>query len=83
MPFYYIDYCLAQTVALQFWARIQDSLPDAWERYMAYTRLGGSLVFTELLEKAGLDSPFDPECLRRVCEKALAWLEACDLTGIV
>ena len=22
-PFYYIDYCLAQTVALQFWAKIQ------------------------------------------------------------
>ena len=83
MPFYYIDYCLAQTVALQFWARIQDSLPDAWARYMAYTRLGGSLVFTQLLQKAGLDSPFDPECLRGVCEKALAWLEACDLTGIV
>ena len=83
MPFYYIDYCLAQTVALQFWARIQDNLPDAWERYMAYTRLGGSLVFTELLQKAGLDSPFDPECLRRVCEKALAWLEDCDMTGIV
>ncbi len=82
MPFYYIDYCLAQTVALQFWARIQDSLPEAWARYMAYTRLGGSLVFTQLLEKAGLDSPFDPECLRGVCEKAARWLEDCDLTGI-
>ena len=34
-PFYYIDYCLAQTVALQFWARIQKDLPDAWAHYMA------------------------------------------------
>ena len=81
-PFYYIDYCLAQTVALQFWARIQDSLPDAWAHYMAYTRLGGSLVFTKLLEQAGLDSPFDEACLRGVCEKAARWLQDCDLTGI-
>ena len=83
MPFYYIDYCLAQTVALQFWARIQDDRADAWAHYMAYTRLGGSLVFTDLLEKAGLDSPFGEDCLRGVCEKAAKWLEDCDLTGIV
>ena len=82
MPFYYIDYCLAQTVALQFWARIQDSLPDAWAHYMAYTRLGGSRTFTELLNAARLDSPFGEDCLRGVCEKALRWLEGCDLSGI-
>ena len=81
-PFYYIDYCLAQTVALQFWARIRDSLSDAWAHYMAYARLGGSVTFTELLRAAGLDSPFDENCLRGVCEKASRWLEDCDLTGI-
>ncbi len=82
MPFYYIDYCLAQTVSLQFWARIQDSLPDAWAHYMAYTRMGGSRTFTELLEGAGLDSPFGEDCLRGVCEHANAWLDAFDLNGI-
>ncbi len=30
-PFYYIDYCLAQTVALSFWARIQKDPKDAWK----------------------------------------------------
>ena len=82
MPFYYIDYCLAQTVALQFWARIRDDMPDAWAHYMAYARLGGSLTFTELLQNAGLDSPFDGDCLRGVCEKASRWLEECDLSDI-
>ncbi len=81
-PFYYIDYCLAQTVSLQFWARIQDDPKNAWEHYMAYTRQGGSRVFTELLAHAGLDSPFDERCLKGVCEKANAWLEAFDLKGI-
>lgn len=83
MPFYYIDYCLAQTVALQFWARIQADRADAWKHYMAYTLQGGSRGFTELLENAGLDTPFDENCLRGVCERAAKWLEDCDLTGIV
>ncbi len=81
-PFYYIDYCLAQTIALQFWARIQDDEKDAWEHYMAYTKQGGSHTFTDLLKNAGLDSPFDEKCLRSVCEKAHDWLADYDLTGI-
>ncbi len=81
-PFYYIDYCLAQTVSLQFWARIQDDPKAAWARYMAYTEQGGSTTFTELLKNAGLDSPFDEGCLRGVCEKANKWLANFDLDGI-
>ena len=82
-PFYYIDYCLAQTVALEFWAKIQTDVREAWRYYMAYTAQGGSRTFTDLLRTAGLDSPFDEACLRQVCAKAHAWLETCDLTGIV
>ena len=81
-PFYYIDYCLAQTVSLEFWAMIQKDLKDAWRHYMAYTEQGGSQTFTELLANAGLESPFDEATLRGVCEKAKAWLDAYDLTGI-
>lgn len=82
LPFYYIDYCLAQTVSLQFWARIQEDLKAAWQCYMNYTVQGGSRVFTELLQNAGLDTPFEEACLRRVCERAAAWLEEFDLSEI-
>ncbi len=81
-PFYYIDYCLAQTVSLEFWAMMKEDRKKAWERYLAYTRQGGSKVFTQLLAGAGLDSPFDENCLRGVCEKAQRWLADYDLTGI-
>ena len=81
-PFYYIDYCLAQTVALDFWARIQEDPKAAFDTYMKYTSLGGSLTFTELLQQAGLGNPFDGETLRRVCEAADKYLSAYDLTGI-
>ena len=82
MPFYYIDYCLAQTVALRFWAMIQKDLGDAWKHYVAYTEQGGSRVFTELLKNAGLETPFDESCLRSVCEEANRWLSQFDLGGI-
>jgi len=81
-PFYYIDYCLAQTVALQFWAKIQKDPTDAWKHYMAYTTQGGSRVFTELLKNAELDTPFEESCLKEVCTTASEWLDGFDLTGI-
>ena len=81
-PFYYIDYCLAQTVSLQFWAMLQKDRAEAWSHYMAYTLQGGSRVFTELLKNAGLTSPFEESCLRGVCETAKQWLDNYDLTGI-
>ena len=81
-PFYYIDYCLAQTVALEFWKRIREDRADAWRHYMAYTVQGGSETFTKLLENASLESPFDEACLRGVCEEAMAFLDGYDLEGI-
>lgn len=77
-PFYYIDYCLAQTVSLEFWAMQQEDQKNAWEHYMAYTRQGGSTTFTELLANAKLESPFDEECLKKVCKAASDWLAAFD-----
>lgn len=81
-PFYYIDYCLAQTVALQFWALIQEDKEKAWAKYMAYSKKGGSLSFTELLAHADLDSPFEPETLKAVAEKAAEYLKNFDLSQI-
>ena len=82
MPFYYIDYCLAQAVALQFWARIQEDRDAAWKTYMDYTRLGGTLVFTDLLAEAGLNSPFDAQALRSVARKVKDYLDNFDLKRI-
>ena len=82
VPFYYIDYCLAQTVALEFWAMIQKDCDDAWKHYMAYTKQGGSGVFTKLLENAGLASPFEEETIKDICRRADGFLSSYDLTGI-
>ena len=81
-PFYYIDYCLAQTVSLVFWALIQKDREEAWKKYIAFAERGGSMHFRDLLKTAGLPSPFDEETLHAVCKTAMAYLEAYDLAGI-
>jgi len=66
MPFYYIDYALAEVCALQLHKRASEDLEATVESYIAMCRVGGSVSFPEMLEIGGLESPFDPECLRTV-----------------
>ncbi len=42
VPFYYIDYTLAQCVAFQFWDLAARDPADALDRYLRLSRLGGS-----------------------------------------
>ena len=77
-PFYYIDYCLAQSVALQFWALTQEDHAAAWKRYMDLVKLAGTRTFRQLTDAAGLETPFGPEALRKVAAKAKEWLEGFD-----
>ena len=65
-PFYYIDYCLAQTAALQFLLASRKDYSDAFARYVRFLSQGGEKVFTELLEEAGLLSPFREGALQSV-----------------
>lgn len=74
-PFYYIDYCLAQTVALEFWTIMQTDTDKAWEQYMKLVRKAGTQTFDELVATAGLKSPFDEQALKEVAETASQWLE--------
>ncbi len=73
-PFYYIDYVLAQTCALQFWARSRNNFDDALAAYIALCDRGGEAPFQQLARGAGLVSPFDDGCLTRVVNEAKAAL---------
>lgn len=78
LPFYYIDYTLAQVCALQFWARNQHHDPDAWNDYLTLCRLGGTKTFTGLVKSANLNVPFEDGCLRDTIKTAEEWLSAVD-----
>ena len=71
-PFYYIDYTLAQTCALQFWVRAGEDFDAAMTDYVALCTRGGEASFQSLARSAKLRSPFDPGCLEAVVQKASA-----------
>lgn len=74
-PFYYIDYCLAQTAALQFLMASRNDYKDAYERYVHLLSQGGEKTFGELLKEAGLRSPFEEGALQCVAKEAEDFLQ--------
>ncbi|MBE6638358.1 MAG: M3 family oligoendopeptidase [Ruminococcaceae bacterium] len=69
-PFYYIDYCLAQTVSLFFLLASQDNFDEAFANYLAFSKKGGTRAFGTLVEEANLCSPFKEGALKDVALKA-------------
>ncbi len=69
-PFYYIDYCLAQSNALQFLFASLENYDDAFSRYVTFTKKYGSEFFTDMLKEAGIKSPFEKGALKEVALKS-------------
>ncbi len=81
-PFYYIDYCLAQICAFQFWKKSQHDFQAAWKDYLNLCKAGGSKSFLQLVSDANLTSPFDESCIRSVVGEVKAWLDGVDDTKL-
>ena len=75
VPFYYIDYTLAQICALQFWKNMKDDREGAWQDYINVSNVGGTCSFLELLERGNIVSPFLDECVPSVIEEIRKELE--------
>jgi len=82
MPFYYIDYTLAQTCAFQFWIKNEKDSGSAWKDYLTLCRAGGSLSFVNLVKLAKLNSPFEDGCLEDVVKYVEQWLEDFDIKNM-
>ena len=72
-PFYYIDYCLAQLCAIQFWKKSNDNREMAFGDYIKLCKAGGSRPFTELVEYANLNSPLINGCVKKAVEDVEEW----------
>lgn len=75
VPFYYIDYTLAQVCAFQFWIKSHENRENAWKDYLALCKEGGSKPFLELLKVANLKNPFEDGCMKKVVEPLEEWLD--------
>ncbi len=78
MPFYYIDYTLAQICAVQFWAKAQENKEASFEDYLRLCRAGGTRSFLELVDFANLESPFKHETIKNAVESIKTYLDNID-----
>ncbi len=63
VPFYYIEYGIAQLGALQIWLNAKKDLPKAVADYRRALSFGGSRPLPELFESAGLKFDFSSETI--------------------
>lgn len=68
LPFYYIDYAIAETGAMQLARLAHADAAGALAKYLELCRLGGTQSVLGLFTAAGLRSPFDPELIRDLAE---------------
>ena len=59
VPFYYIEYGIAQLGAIQLWQHHRRDSKDGLARYARAMKLGNTKPLPELFEAAGLDLGFD------------------------
>lgn len=74
-PFYYIDYCLATAIALQFFVANLKDPKDAWQRYLRLTRRAGTASYAELAKTAGMQVPFTKGSLTALSHAVGDWIE--------
>jgi oligoendopeptidase F len=79
VPFYYIEYGLAQLGAAQIWANSLDDYPAAVKAYRRALSLGGTVSLPELFAAAGARFAFNAGTLKRsvdLIEQTIEELEA-------
>ncbi len=76
VPFYYIEYAIAQLGALQLWRNARENRGRAIELYRRALALGGSRPLPELFESAGIRFDFTTETLGPLMEAVQAELES-------
>jgi M3 family oligoendopeptidase len=64
MPFYYIDYAIAETGAMQLALVDSEDHDKAMQTYLTLCRIGGTQSVLDIFRTTGLRSPFDPELMR-------------------
>jgi len=69
LPFYYVEYGIAQLGALQMWRQARRDPKAALANYKRALALGGSRPLPDLFASAGLTFDFGPETVRGLMEE--------------
>ena len=61
VPFYYIEYGIAQLGAIGLWKQFKENREQAISNYITALKLGGTKTLPQLYEAAGLKFSFSPD----------------------
>ena len=68
VPFYYIEYGIAQLGAIGMWMQYKQNPQQALDNYCSALALGGTKTLPQLFETAGLKFDFSPEKIKVLME---------------
>lgn len=68
VPFYYIEYGIAQLGAIGMWMQYQQNPVQALENYMNALALGGTKTLPELYKTAGIEFNFSPNYVKTLMD---------------
>jgi oligoendopeptidase F len=68
VPFYYIEYGIAQLGAIGMWMQYQKNPTEALENYMNALSLGGTKTLPELYKTAGIEFNFSPDYVKKLMD---------------
>lgn len=68
VPFYYIEYGIAQLGAIGMWMQYQKNPKQALENYMNALALGGTKTLPELYQTAGIEFNFSPNYVKTLMD---------------
>jgi oligoendopeptidase F len=75
LPFYYIEYGIAQLGALQVWRNSRRNRPEAIAAYTRGLKLGGSRTLPQLFDAAGIKFDFSAETIKPLMDEVEAELD--------
>lgn len=81
-PFYYIDYAIAETGAMQLALIDAEDHQRAMDAYLTLCRIGGTKSVLAIFEAAGMRSPFDPALMKDLMAHAASELGVTTTAGV-
>lgn len=76
VPFYYIEYGIAQLGAIGMWKQFKSDKDAALARYMSSLSKGGTLTLPELYQTAGLEFNFAPQHIKTLMQFVKSEMDA-------
>lgn len=77
-PFYYIDYTIAQVCAFSFFTESLKDFDKAFDKYLAFDRLGGKYPYKKLLAEGGVPNPMVKGTIAKITPVLEKYLDSID-----